>query len=92
MGAEHVMTKEDNVVYSLASSFLTKKGMISYGAYLSGDDQIEMTYPNGSRVTQQHVDEFGKIITAIQNSALNISKPTNASLGQYFISQYVKLN
>jgi len=85
MGAEYVMTKENNVVYALANPFLTTKDIISYGDYLS-DDKIDMSYPNGTRVTRQHIDKFAKIIIAILNSALKISKPTNESQGQYLVN------
>ncbi len=85
MGAEHVMTKEDNVVYALAYPFLTTKDIISYGDYLS-DDKIETTCPNGTRVTRQDLYEFAKTFFAILNSALKTSKPTNESLGQYLVN------
>ena len=85
LGAQWVEGTNGNIVYSLASAYLTNVDADMSSGYASN---VDTSYTNGEQIPDDQIAQFETVIESIYALADEVSGPTNQSLGDFVVNQY----
>ena len=83
MGAQWMHGK--NVVYSLASCYLTTTGADESSGWANN---VDTAYTNGVQIPDAQINQWWNVYDAILALADKASAPSNQSMGDFFITQF----
>lgn len=84
MGAQWVHGKEGNVVYPLAAAAGEIRTDFHTEESTGYDDNVEMAYRNGRKISPTQLKEFKKVLKDIYDSSKRELVQWKGSLGEYF--------